>query len=209
MKNTSGFSLTELLVVIAIIVLLAALLFPVFSKAKDSSQAAPCMSNLRQVGVAWQLYSQSHNDLPPPAIGNLILFDKTVIPVLKCPLDKWKGANSDDSEKTRHFVSYFTLDQRPDFRKALEEADANHGIFYCITHGRSRQGLAKPVETFDIEGLVLRLRLDLSVQKAEVPSMCGPNSPNGRIMGRSRWTLLTDAKCVEPFCDGLTLPCGE
>ena len=55
-NSKSGFTLIELLVVIAIIALLAAMLFPVLSRARDKGRQAACMSNLRQIGMALQMY---------------------------------------------------------------------------------------------------------------------------------------------------------
>lgn len=51
-----GFTLIELLVVIAIIAILAALLFPVFAQAKEAAKRTGCLSNAKQIGVAWSLY---------------------------------------------------------------------------------------------------------------------------------------------------------
>jgi prepilin-type N-terminal cleavage/methylation domain-containing protein len=62
-----GFTLIELLVVIAIIGILAAMLFPAFSQARESARRAVCLSNLRQVGMALQMYTMDHNErLPDP-----------------------------------------------------------------------------------------------------------------------------------------------
>jgi len=51
-RHGSGFTLIELLVVVAIIALLAAILFPVFAKAREKARQSVCQSNLRQIGIA-------------------------------------------------------------------------------------------------------------------------------------------------------------
>src|SRR5438094_7219952 len=60
-----AFTLIELLVVVAIIAILAAILFPVFAHARDAAKRANCISNLRQIALAHQMYVQDNDDVLP------------------------------------------------------------------------------------------------------------------------------------------------
>jgi prepilin-type N-terminal cleavage/methylation domain-containing protein/prepilin-type processing-associated H-X9-DG protein len=74
-----AFTLIELLVVIAVIAVLAALLFPVFSQARDKARQTSCASNLKQIGLAAALYIQDYDERYPlghvPADDPLTTFD--------------------------------------------------------------------------------------------------------------------------------------
>jgi prepilin-type N-terminal cleavage/methylation domain-containing protein/prepilin-type processing-associated H-X9-DG protein len=95
-----GFTLIELLVVIAIIAILAAILFPVFAKAREQARKATCASNLRQIGMALLQYVQDYDERWPsePWWG----YKRVIMPylkndlVFKCPSEGSYGC----------FVSY-------------------------------------------------------------------------------------------------------
>jgi prepilin-type N-terminal cleavage/methylation domain-containing protein/prepilin-type processing-associated H-X9-DG protein len=65
MQAKRGFTLIELLVVIAIIAILAAILFPVFSQARERARVATCISNARQIGLAVRMYVQDYDETFP------------------------------------------------------------------------------------------------------------------------------------------------
>ena len=68
-KRTSrGFTLIELMVVIAIIAILAGILFPVFAGARDKADQIACISNMRQIGMAFHMYANDWNELLPPQV---------------------------------------------------------------------------------------------------------------------------------------------
>lgn len=62
-QGRNGFTLIELLIVIAIIALLAAILFPVFARARENARRASCQSNLKQIGLGLMQYTQDYDDV--------------------------------------------------------------------------------------------------------------------------------------------------
>jgi prepilin-type N-terminal cleavage/methylation domain-containing protein/prepilin-type processing-associated H-X9-DG protein len=65
MQIRRAFTLIELLVVIAIIAILAAILFPVFSRAKEAAKQSTCLSNLKNIGLAFNIYGADADDMFP------------------------------------------------------------------------------------------------------------------------------------------------
>ena len=82
MKKTSGFTLIELLVVIAIIAILAAILFPVFARAREKALETSCQSNIKQVVMAGIMYLNDYDERFPAAQST---------PIANAPIVNWYG----------------------------------------------------------------------------------------------------------------------
>ena len=67
MFRRKGFTLIELLVVIAIIAILAAILFPVFARAREKARQTSCLSNIKELGLAVHMYVQDYDEMYPTA----------------------------------------------------------------------------------------------------------------------------------------------
>jgi prepilin-type N-terminal cleavage/methylation domain-containing protein len=98
-KRSRGFTLIELLVVIAIIAILAAILFPVFARARDSARRTTCINNMKQLGLAMSMYSNEFDEtLPPWQDSQGKTWDVAVFPqvrtkgVFTCPSNEPRNA---------------------------------------------------------------------------------------------------------------------
>jgi prepilin-type N-terminal cleavage/methylation domain-containing protein len=105
-----GFTLIELLTVLAIISVLAALLFPVFARARERARQTTCLSHERQLGVALALYSQDYDECLPSGTtgflgqgwaGQTYPYIESV-ELFRCPDD----ATGKDKGDTRYLISY-------------------------------------------------------------------------------------------------------
>lgn len=109
-----GFTLIELLVVIAIIAILAAILFPVFARAREKARQSSCLSNVKQIGLGFLQYAQDYDEMwvpaaqygnptPPPAYltwpGLLQPYIKNT-QLHRCPSDATYGWNGGLSNTT-------------------------------------------------------------------------------------------------------------
>lgn len=85
--NSKAYTLIELLVTITILTLLASVMLPVIAKAKESARKSACVSNLRQIGQALQMYVQDNNERYPVNVSDLI--DQ------KCDSSIWRSQGID------------------------------------------------------------------------------------------------------------------
>ena len=112
-----GFTLIELLVVIAIVVLLVAILFPVFARTRENARRASCASNLKQIGLAIIQYTQDYDEVYPPldytdGNGTVITwrwlsnaYTKTAA-IYRCPSNPYGGILNISSDNTLFPISY-------------------------------------------------------------------------------------------------------
>src|SRR5437868_5976672 len=85
----NAFTLIELLTVIAVIAILAAFLLPVFAQARESAHLTTCISNLRQLALAHQMYVQDNDDVLPnwymPVPGGYRIWPEYLLPYYREP----------------------------------------------------------------------------------------------------------------------------
>ncbi|BCM91029.1 hypothetical protein IAD21_02893 [Abditibacteriota bacterium] len=109
-RRVKGFTLIELLVVIAIIAILAAILFPVFARARENARKASCMSNMKQIGLGIMQYTQDYDERFPMryyggsgATQEANTWRRVIYPYVKstqlfsCPSNTNNATRADDS----------------------------------------------------------------------------------------------------------------
>ena len=166
-KQKRAFTLIELLVVIAIISILAAILFPVFARARENARRSSCMSNLKQIGLGIMMYTQDYDERLPSSKANnggdtragvrqgfynyIEPYVKNV-QVFKCPSDP--SANPDNISSYGYNFTYFapgglttaislTAIQKPSETYELMDAYITSGAdyVYAPTNWRSNGGI--------------------------------------------------------------------
>jgi prepilin-type N-terminal cleavage/methylation domain-containing protein len=123
--NARGFTLVELLLVTVIVAVLAAMLFPVLANARKQARMSRCTANLRQIGMAYQMYADNYQALPDPV---RLVRSVSNHAVLACP---------EDSGETVAASSYtFRAMLPPDFKPYWERSELapNTVLAVCNHH---------------------------------------------------------------------------
>jgi prepilin-type N-terminal cleavage/methylation domain-containing protein/prepilin-type processing-associated H-X9-DG protein len=100
-RKGRGFTLIELLVVIAIIAILAAILFPVFARARAKARQSSCLSNVKQIGLALMMYAQDNDERYPRTGG---AWWQPLMPYVKNEQVFRTPAYSDDATASSDYV---------------------------------------------------------------------------------------------------------
>lgn len=123
MRRQKGFTLIELLVVIAIIAILAAILFPVFARAREKARQAACSANLKQVGLGILMYASDYDQYFPPNWTN------------QCRAPGW-----DWMEITQPYVKNWGLFVCPSATFTPNGPDGMYLQSCAVGYGRTSQG---------------------------------------------------------------------
>ena len=108
-RTLRAFTLVELLVVIGIIGVLVSILLPALSKARDTAATLKCLSNCRQLGMAFVMYSNEHKGyLPYPTttLGEEMMWFRCVDPYLGSKVDLTRATGTGMNAATRSFAAY-------------------------------------------------------------------------------------------------------
>jgi prepilin-type N-terminal cleavage/methylation domain-containing protein/prepilin-type processing-associated H-X9-DG protein len=142
MKRQPGFTLIELLVVIAIIALLMGILMPALSRVRDMGKRVGCMNNMRQVGIALQMYVNENRKLPPKRHPVYDFYSPSALPnVLNLLGPFLKSSNEDISPAVYNCPS---LKPHPDNDYAPTEYSSTSLSANTVPLGRSLTDIPRP-----------------------------------------------------------------
>jgi prepilin-type N-terminal cleavage/methylation domain-containing protein/prepilin-type processing-associated H-X9-DG protein len=120
--QNKAFTLIELLVVIAIIAILAAILFPVFARARENARKTSCLSNMKQIGLAGMQYAQDYDDylLPVSNAGS-----QTWIMLAQPYIKSWQAFTCPSATSKQTFQAQWGFPSNGDTR-------ANNTVSYAV-----------------------------------------------------------------------------
>lgn len=164
-----GFTLIELLVVIAIIGILAGILLPVLSRARESARSTQCASNVKQIGMGLIMYANENSEAFPSSTADAMLSLNLLFPnyisdqrVFKCPSDTFVTAATNalvavNTKFTKNQCSYgydYTHTQADDADVAIlaDRPSNTAGNLPTSANSPNHGGTVKPAGTADVAG---------------------------------------------------------
>ena len=169
----ASFTLIELLVVIAIIAILAAMLLPSLSRARETAKRASCLSNEKQIGTALAIYASDNNNYFPP-------FAKAVGSWSSWYPDYWY--NSLDSSLPRGSVHHNT--------DPVWGANINNGVFFCPSEPQNNPSMID-------YGMNFTTLFDTNWSNTIYPLSLN------RISSPSNLISVADSRQINPYTSGL------
>jgi len=207
-QSRMGFTLIELLVVIAIIAILAAILFPVFARAREKARQTSCLSNMKQVALAADMYTTDYDECfpmsiymqMPPGSGPVITFYHAVMPymknsqILECPSEK-------DRIRMSELQAIIPLPLAPGLvsvgyngNYAIFEDGPNNQLTQADHAVVSQSELPRPAETFIMGDGEIELQPNLFNSPVVNAHNEGFNAAYAD--GHAKWTKAMDASAT-------------
>ncbi|HOF87648.1 MAG TPA: prepilin-type N-terminal cleavage/methylation domain-containing protein [Armatimonadota bacterium] len=190
LRYPRGFTLIELLVVIAIIAILAAILFPVFAKAREKARTNSCINNQRQIAIALSMYIQDNDELLPPDTGTTawssLLKDYNEPTIYDCPTGVGTGTNTNPEYAFNQSLCGMALGDlpKPDLTLILADRVVNPKVDNPGAYLRLLQSPGLDVDARHNGGSVFSF-LDGHVEYAAVPG-----SDTFALAGKKGWVVV-------------------
>jgi prepilin-type N-terminal cleavage/methylation domain-containing protein len=213
-KKGSAFTLIELLVVIAIIAILASLLLPSLSMAKQAGQRMACLDNQKQLGFANTMYASDNNGFFPPRCGTnrwpqmLLTYYKNVA-ILVCPIDAVKHPQSSSDPNTNNIAdssprTYMINGANDYFFQILDLAG-----FQSFMNGTWPQGLRDTKIQFPSDTIIFGEKLPTSSQYyMDLLELSGSEGNDWTELNQATHTVGSDyvfadnsARLLKPYRD--------
>lgn len=208
-RPVRGFTLVELLAVIAIIGVLAGITIPIVSSVRSRADAATCMSNLRQIGMAMLIYAKAnHNSLPMPLDRSRAEWQKQTWMYQINPYMEGRGEQTTEDRLALCFDGVFRCPGKPDW--ALTGAgvtDDNRISYGMSTFDKDNEGMASREKARNLNIFQDPARTMLAMDRATFTAEGNkasqpPYMPNNRYIYRDAVGLWHSDKDNVVFLDG-------